>query len=184
MHVSRADPDQDCVRRVQAGDREAFRTLICAHQPVVLAYGLRALGDEARAQDLAQEVFLTFWRERDRYEHRGRLRAYLLRIARHRALASHKKRQGHLRLLEAVGRSPTPARATPLEEVQRRALRARLEAALERLPDDRAQAVRLRCVLGLSVAETAQALDVPEGTVKSRVARGLAALKEALSDVD
>ncbi|MCA9556626.1 MAG: sigma-70 family RNA polymerase sigma factor [Myxococcales bacterium] len=176
------DPDEaGLVQRAQAGDREAFSALIGRHQAAVLAYGLRALRDEARARDLAQEVFLTFWRERRRYVHRGRLLPYLLTVARNRALAQHKRTQASLRLATAVAEAPPRAPSTPLESAERRQTRARLEAALARLPDERAEAVQLRFVLGLSVAEIAEITQVAEGTVKSRIGRGLQGLREELS---
>lgn len=176
------DPDEaGLVQRAQAGDRAAFSALIGRHQAAVLAYGLRALRDEARARDLAQEVFLTFWRERRRYTHRGRLLPYLLTVARNRALAQHKRTQATLRLATAVAEAPPRAPSTPLERAERRQTRARLEAALARLPDERAEAMQLRFVLGLSVAEIAEITQVAEGTVKSRIGRGLQGLREELS---
>ena len=75
----------------------------------------------------------------------------------------------------------TWAPSTPLESAERRQTRARLEAALARLPDERAEAVQLRFVLGLSVAEIAEITQVAEGTVKSRIGRGLQGLREELS---
>ena len=175
------DPEEaSLVVRAQAGDRGAFEALVARHQAAVLAYGLRALGDEARARDLAQEVFLTLWRERRRYAHRGRLLAYLLTIARHRTLAQHKRARAQRRLQEATAAVRPPTPVGPLESAERRQARARLEAALARLPEERAEAVQLRFVLGLSVAEIASITGVPEGTVKSRIGRGLQGLREEL----
>lgn len=177
------DPEEaGLVQQAQGGDRAAFSALVARHQAAVLAYGLRALRDEARARDLAQEVFLTFWRERARYQHRGRLLPYLLCIARNRALAQGKKTQAHLRLATRLAEAPPRSPSSPLERAERQQARARLEAALTQLPEERAEAVQLRFVLGLSVAEIAELMGVAEGTVKSRIGRGLQSLREELAD--
>lgn len=168
------------VRRVRAGDRDAFGTLIRAHQSAVLRLGVAMLRDETQAADLAQEVFLTFWRERTRYRHEGRLRAYLLGIARHRALAQLKRRRSRGRLTEAVRTRPASPPPTPEADTARAQDRARLAAAIETLPEERREAVRLRFLQGLSIAEVAAVTEVPAGTVKSRIGRGLAALREVL----
>ena len=70
------------VQRVRSGDAAAFRALVRLHQGAVLRLGLSMLKEESLAAELAQEVFLSFWKERARYRHDGRLKAYLLGIAR------------------------------------------------------------------------------------------------------
>lgn len=172
--------EADVVRSACAGEREAFRALIQTHQSAVLRLGAAMLKDEARAADLAQEVFLTFWRERSRYQHRGRLRAYLLGIARNRALAQLARQRSRTRLVEIARRRPTTPVPDPELQLARAQDGSRLAEALDQLPEARREAVSLRFLHGLSVREVAEVCGVPEGTVKSRIGRGLAALREAL----
>ena len=80
------------------GDEQAFRRVVRRHQKRVLAYCLRMLGDSSHAQDTAQDVFLTLWREREKYRERGKLEFYLLGIARLRCLALLKKLRAQRRL--------------------------------------------------------------------------------------
>lgn len=169
-----------CVRRFKDGDRAAFESLLQRYQGIVLAYGLRTLKDEGLARDLAQEVFLTLWRGRDAYEHQGKLRAYLLTVARHRALAQLKRRRSVHRLKTAVQAVPSAPGPTPLQDAQRLQAKDRLQAALHVLPPDRAEVIRLRFILELPVAEIAEITGVPVGTVKSRIGRGLAGLRKEL----
>lgn len=183
--IATLDPEEArWVKAMQAGDRSAFARLIQRHQSVVLAYGHSMLGDEGLARDLCQEVLVTFWRDRGAYQHRGKLRAYLLGIARHRALAQLKRQRSRVRLRRASAELPRVPVPTPLEEVQTMQQRLRLQSAIQNLPTDRAEVIQLRFVLGLPVAEIAEIVGVPVGTVKSRIGRGLAGLRQELSYED
>ena len=161
-------------------DRERFAEVVREHQTAVLAYCARHLSDPALVRDVAQEVFVTLWRQRDRYQERGKLRAYLLTIARNRCLATGKRRSAHLRLVESIAAEPTPDAADPTEALQRQANRRRLEDALTRLRPDRAEVIRLRHVDELTPTEIAEVLGLPVGTVKSRLHRGLDDLREEM----
>ncbi len=183
--IATLDPQEArWVKAMQAGDRAAFAGLVRRHQPVILAYGLSMLGDEALARDLCQEVLVTLWRDRASYRHRGKLRAYLLTIARHRGLAQLKRQRSSDRLRRASAELPTVPVPTPLQEVQTMQQRLRLRSAIQDLPSDRAEVIQLRFVLGLPVAEIAEIVGVPVGTVKSRIGRGLAGLRQELSHED
>lgn len=183
--IATLDPEEArWVKAMQAGDRAAFARLIRQYQSVILAYGLSMLGDEALARDLCQEVLVTFWRDRGAYRHQGKLRAYLLTIARHRGLAQLKRQRSSERLQRATAELPMVPVRTPLEEVQTMQQRLRLRSAIQDLPPDRAEVIQLRFVLGLPVAEIAEIVGVPVGTVKSRIGRGLAGLRQELSHED
>ncbi len=176
----RADLDESAwVRRVQQGDREAFPLLIERHQKPVYAFCLRMLQDGALARDVAQEVFLTFWREREQYAHEGKLRSYLLTIARFRCLASLKKRRREV--LEAV--EPQSHAEDLFEGLAKRQAGARVMRALSKLEEPRASLIRMRYLDGLNIAEIAQITQLKPGTIKSRLSRGLAELRKALWDV-
>lgn len=169
------------VQRVRSGDAAAFRALVRLHQGAVLRLGLSMLKEESLAAELAQEVFLSFWKERARYRHDGRLKAYLLGIARNRALAELKRERSRARLADAARTRPVTPLPTPEIAAAEDQARESLRVALERLPADRREAVRLRFLHDLSVTEVAMLTQVPVGTAKSRIGRGLAALREVLS---
>lgn len=163
--------------RVQRGDRQAFADLIDAHQAEVLAYCTRFLGDPSAARDAAQEVFLAVWRERDRYREEGKLRHWLLRIARHRCLAETKKRRSRRALSTEVAAQP---RATSIEPLTGDA--AALAAALSTLAPKHRDLVVLRYLEDLSLADIAEITGLRTGTIKSRLHRALARLRKELSD--
>jgi RNA polymerase sigma-70 factor (ECF subfamily) len=166
-------------RGVDAGvvDRGAFAELIEVHQGEVLAYCCRFLGDPTLAADIAQEVFLTLWNERERYREQGKLRHYLLRIARHRCLAETKRRRSRRRLAERYAAEPreTTREPAPLEGPA-------LARALARLAPKHRDLVILRYLGELDLADIAAITGLKTGTVKSRLSRAVAALRKELAD--
>lgn len=163
--------DADASAALRHGDPEAFRRLVGAHQQAVLRFCRRYVGNAAAAADLCQDVFLTLWNERARYDHRGRLRGYLLGIARHRCL-DHLKRHGRLVTLEHDEREA--ARGSDASVLARQ-----LEASLHRLQPEFAEVVILRYLEELELAEIAELTGAPLGTVKSRLHRALHELRRS-----
>lgn len=184
---TRSDPDealvQALVRDIDAGFIELFQT----YQHVVFSTALRITGRWADAEDLAAESFLRAYRALSAFP-RGRLlalqpRSWLLTITynlwrnQQRAAARHPP--------------PAPFDATidppdPREDVagtcHQRETNRELSALLHMLPPDQRAAVVLRHVIGLPVAEIAQVLDRPEGTVKSDISRGVRRLRDLCPD--
>lgn len=178
-----AAADLDEARRVAAlaaGDRAAFRHIIEEHQASVVGYCARFLGDRALAGDAAQEVFLTLWQERARYDERGRLRFYLLGIARLRCLAALKRRrsQGRLAADYADERGAAPPSMPPA--VETRSLAAEIRRGLARLDPAHADLIILRHLEDLDLDEIRAVTGLRVGTIKSRLSRGLAALRREL----
>lgn len=161
------------------GDEQAFRRIVRRHQQRVLAYCLRFVGDRAHAQDLGQEVFLTLWRERKRYREEGKLEFYLLRIARLRCLAHTKKTKSMNRLQE---RAVELQRTRDFASKQSAGEDLALQAALARLSADHRDLVVLRHFEGLDLQEIRELTGLRLGTIKSRLHRGLAALRMELQD--
>lgn len=162
------------MQRVRAGDTTAFAVLIRRHQAAVVNF-FRRHGAHTEAEDVAQETFLRVWRYRLRYQPTARFTTFLFTVARH-AWADHLRRmQKRERIAERVETELLPHDATA-QHTARRRLDA--QAALNALPE------KLRCVVvmslyqGLKYEEIAAALDVPVGTVKSRMFLAMARLKE------
>ena len=170
--------DQALVARVLLGkDRRAFEQLLRRHQGMVRAQLRRLLyGDEAAADDLAQEVFLLAWRKLDQFRGEARFSTWLYRIAYSCFLQAHRKRPQPAGAVDdevELEQLPAPPQAIDLQLDLERAMR-HLSAA--------EQAVLLHCVqLDLSHEETAQVLGMPLGTVKTHAMRGKAKLRTWLA---
>lgn len=169
--------DQALVARALLGDdRRAFEQLVRRHQGMVRAQLCRLLhGDEAAADDLAQETFLLAWRKLDQFRNEARFSTWLYRIAYACFLQACRKKSwgAHHADDHAMAQLPAPSQAMDL--------RLDLARAMQHLSKAE-QAVLLHCVqLGLSHEEAAYVLAMPLGTVKTHATRGKAKLKTWLS---
>jgi RNA polymerase sigma-70 factor (ECF subfamily) len=176
--------DELTLVRAQRGEDAACRQLVGLYQRRVFALLSRLLGPSGRGaqvEDLAQETFLRAFRALAGFERAGaaRLSTWILTIATRLALDELKKRAPRLVPLDAVV-LPAPAAFDGAERSLLGGVLARAIAALG--PEQRATFL-LREVHELSTEEVAVALDVDEGTVKSRLSRAKAQLREALAEV-
>jgi len=181
--------DNHLVRRSQGGDLEAFNQLVLRYQNHVYSLCLRLLSSPAAAEDAAQDAFIAAFRGIRSF--RGGspsgtgFRAWLLRIAANACYDELRRRRSRPALsLETKGLDPPLEFAAtgenPEERVQRLDLAAHLQQALASLPFDQRLAVILRDVQGLTYEEIAEATNASLGTVKSRIARGRAHLRDFL----
>jgi RNA polymerase sigma factor (sigma-70 family) len=159
------------------GEGAAFEALVRRHERVVRGF-LARLAGAGRGDDLAQETFLTAWTKASAFTGEGRYKGWLMRIAWRTFLMDARGRGRRLPEHDGIGE---PAEQVDPGNAERDLI---VEDALGRLkPEDRA-AVVLCLVLGHSHSEAAQILEMPLGTLKTRVARGSARLLELLGDED
>jgi RNA polymerase sigma-70 factor (ECF subfamily) len=174
----RPPDERELVRRAQRGDERAFTELVRMHQEIAFRVAYLISGGEA--EDAVQEALLKAWRALGRFRPGAPFRPWLLRIvaneARNRRRAAGRRSALELR----AGRGDVSGGAAPSPEASALAgeERGRLLEALEALPEEARLALGCRYLLDLSEAETAAALDVRRGTVKSRVSRALERLRE------
>lgn len=176
--VAAATVDHALVARVLLkDDRRAFEQLVRRHQGMVRAQLRRLLhGDEAKADDLAQETFLLAWRKLDQFRGEARFSTWLYRIA-YSCFLQLRRKAAETGML-AAHPSPDPD-AAPREDFD---LRLDVARALNLLPVSE-QIVLLHVVqLGLSHEEAAYILSMPLGTVKSHARRGKTRLRALLAD--
>ena len=167
------------VRHAAHGDAAAWEPLVLAHQQAVFRLSYLLLGDPDDAEDVAQETFLRAWKYLKRFDPTRPLRPWLLSIASN--LASNRRRSAG-RYFAALTRSfrTEPVTASIEEKSSQQMQATDLWKAVQslNLPDQ--QIVYLRFFLDLSVSETAEVLQVAEGTVKSRLNRALEKLRKII----
>jgi RNA polymerase sigma factor (sigma-70 family) len=165
------------IRHAANGDAAAWEPLVLAHQEAVFRLSYLLLGDPDDAEDIAQETFLRAWNHLERFDTTRPLRPWLLSIASN--LASNRRRSAG-RYLSALARAfrNEPASSPSIEEKSTQHMQAsHLWKAVQTLSVPDQQIVYLRYFLDLSVAETAEVLNVAKGTVKSRLSRALERLR-------
>lgn len=160
------------IRRAKRGDRFAFGLLAEQHQAKLFTLAARQLGSHSDAADAVQETLLRAWLALPRFRGEAQLSTWLYRIALN---AIHDQR-ARLRPADELPESLDD----PHDRLTQAELSGDLQRALDALEPDFRAAVVLVDVLGASYAEAAQALEVAEGTVKSRVFRGRRELARTL----
>jgi RNA polymerase sigma-70 factor (ECF subfamily) len=180
--VGGTDPDGDLVAAARAGDRGALEKLLTSHQPRLWAVCRRLTGSDADADDAAQEALISIVRALPRFDGRSRFGTWTYRIAVNASLDELRRRRRRAEPgLPGDGDDrgrPEPVATTAAPEDA--ALTADVDAALRRLPPEFRAPVVLRDLCGLDYAEIAEVLELPPGTVRSRISRGRAALAPLL----
>jgi RNA polymerase sigma-70 factor (ECF subfamily) len=170
--------EADLVNRARQGDQAAWSALVQEHQEALFRLAYLLVGDADEAQDIAQEAFIRAYRQWHRFDSARPLRPWLLRITVNLA-RNHQRGAGRYwaalrRLVQSEGgESPDRAEHESWQHMEARAL----WQAVKQLDGKDQQVVYLRYFLDLPVDEIAATLDLPAGTVKSRLHRALARLR-------
>ncbi|WP_334144587.1 RNA polymerase sigma factor [Rhabdothermincola sp.] len=165
----------------QAGDRDALEALLRRHHDRIHALCRRLTGHDADALDATQEALLAIVRGLDRFDGRAAFTTWSYRVATNTCLDELRRRR----------RRPEPAPSDPAADDPAvpsfdhvLSERLAIDEALATLASEFRAAVVLRDLLGLDYATIGEVLDIPPGTVRSRIARGRAALADQLGNLD
>jgi RNA polymerase sigma-70 factor, ECF subfamily len=167
-----ARSDTELVVAINSGDAAAFDVLYFRHRDWVAGLAYRFTGDSDAALDVMQETFLYLLNKFPGFRLTANLKTFLYPAVRHLSLAARRK---------ALRYQATPADMDQLEQASARseavAAMDDLEVVLAALPEEQREVLRLRFVDGLSLAEIAEAMNIPLGTVKSRLHNALETLR-------
>jgi RNA polymerase sigma factor (sigma-70 family) len=178
------EEEQRLVDAARAGDRVAYGRLLERHQEVAFRAAYLVAGSAAEAEDATQEAAVKAWLALDRFRPGAPFRPWLVRIAVNEASNRRRGTGRRAGLALRLSNQPPAAPVAPSAEDQALAAadRARLVAALEELREDDQLVIAARYLLELSEAETATALGLRRGTVKSRLSRALDRLRVRLEE--
>ncbi|MCC6743054.1 MAG: sigma-70 family RNA polymerase sigma factor [Acidobacteria bacterium] len=193
--VGSNQPDAKLVTRLQDGDRLAYELLVSEYQPLVYGLAYRLLGDVEESRDIAQETFLKAWRHIGTFRGECTLKTWLYRltlnqVSNHRRWWRRRRRQDTVSLDEThvtsgitISDRLTSSESSPEQNALGRERQRLLLVALDGLKPDYKVAVVLRDIEDLNYDEIALALELPLGTVKSRIARGRDELRKRLQNM-
>jgi len=176
--------DRDLVRRVVAGDEEAFRTLFRRHAPLAKGLAFRMVRQPFIAEEIVQEAFLALWRNPNAFqEDRGSFRAWLMSTVHHRAVDAVRREEAQRRR----GREMDPGSMTEsdvgqavVDEADLKESRVKVRAALGEIPDNQRRVLEMMYFEGKTQTMIAAELGLPLGTVKSRTLLGMRRLRAML----
>ena len=174
--------DEELLGLVDERNAEAFELLYDRHSRVAYSLALRVLGDRSSADDVVQDAFLAVWRRAATYAPaRGSVRSWLLSIVHNRAIDRVRTSMAVARRRQAL--EAEAARVTVPDTAEggiSRAMGESVRADLADLPEEQAAVLKLAYYGGFTHSEIAQCLELPIGTVKSRIRLGLNGLRERM----
>jgi RNA polymerase sigma-70 factor (ECF subfamily) len=178
-----ATAGEDLIRRMSAGDRDAFTRFYDRYSPLVFPLILRIVRDRADAADVLQDVFWEAWQGAGSYDsRRGTPEAWMIMRARTRAIDRIRavRRRGETFVAPVdEGLTPAPPEAGG-DAAERAEDRGIVRSALDALPPPQREAIELAYYAGLTQTEIAERLQQPLGTVKTRIRLGLERLRDVV----
>ena len=182
---SDGDPDRELLQRVGRGDQAAFAELYDAMAPLVHGVVLRVVRDPSQTEEVVQEVFVELWRIAPRFDaQRGTVPSWVATIAHRRAVDRVRSEQAARNRTERemgkVDRAHDSVSETVIDADHTDFERRRVRRALDRLTSMQRQAVELAYFGGYTYREVAVLLEVPEGTIKTRIRDGMIRLRDEL----
>jgi len=176
----------ELVRRAQAGDTDAFATLVTEHQRFVYNLAWRTLGDAREAEDMAQEAFVRAWLALPNFRGQAQFRTWLYRIVTNLCCNRLPRLRRELIMIgeDSVADVPEESSADMTSAVEAEERRAFLHRQIEALPENYRLLVTLRFQQELPYEEIASILNLPLGTVKAGLFRARARLRQALRDYE
>lgn len=170
--------DDDFIEPAKRGDTAAFHHLVTIYHPLIWRMACALLADATLAEDACQEIWIDVWRGLTSFTVGHAFRPWLLTIAAHRC---HKLLRQRYQAPESFATTVIPDiadPATPLAAIFQSETRQELYRAITLLPREQQQVITLRYFADLELAEIAAVLNIPVGTVKSRMHRAIATLRQ------
>jgi len=175
--------DEEIVARVRSGETQLFELIMRRHNRRIYRAARAIVRDDGEAEDVMQDAYVRAYAHLREFEGRALFSTWLTRIAVHEALARRRRGQRFRPIEDQTQETqsmPTGSHFSPEQQASDRETRAVLEKAIDALPDEFRSVFVLRAVEGMTGAETAESLGIPEETVKTRLFRARARLQETL----
>lgn len=168
------------LQRIAAGDPDAVQQCIDEYGGLVWSVARRLLGNHSEAEDAVQDAFIELWKSAERYDPKlSSEKSFVVMVARRRIIDRLRKATRRIDTASVEDDIHEPASSEHVR-IERGAEAAMAAEALETLNPDRRQVLELSIYQGMSHSEIAAAIDMPLGTVKSHITRGLAAVRDIL----
>ena len=169
------------IAQIQAGDRQAFERLLDTYETRVYRLALRYTGTPSDAEDVTQEIFLGVYKSLGKFRGESTLATWIYRVALNHCLEFRRKRKlDSVPYDEELTLATRDWRDSPEQSANKGELSDRVEAALQCLSPQHREVILLHELQGLTYQEAASVLNVPVGTVKSRLSNAFRKLRDLL----
>ena len=165
--------DEALIGATARADRQAFRELYERHADRVYHFALSLVRSDPLAEEVLQETMLAVWKQANRFRGASKVTTWMLGIARNQAYALLRREARGARTPEATQTDPDPSETVEIG--------VRVQSAMERLSSEHREALHLVFYEEMGLAEAAEVLGIPEGTMKSRLFYARKALSKELS---
>ena len=187
---SNTTPEAELISRAAGGDGVAFEAIMRRHNQLLFRTARSIVQNDAEAEDVVQDAYLRAWRALGNYRAESKLSTWLVRITTNEALGRLRRKSAQIIPLEAA-MTPHESEArtaltdeperSPEQSMMRVQMRKLLEARIDLLPEAFRTVFMLRAIEEMSVEEIAEALEIPEATVRTRFFRARSLLRESLA---
>lgn len=168
--------DIDLMRRIKRREQAALTALYARYGGPVYSFALRVLQNTAQAEEITQDIFLRVWERADQWDPtKGKLSSWLLTMTRYAAIDHIRRENRHPRLAEPELDDLPQIAANPDGDIAEGRI---LRNLIQQLPSDQGQLIQLAFFGGMSHSELAETLQLPLGTVKTRIRLGLQKLRD------
>ncbi len=172
---------ENIIARARRGDADAFEQLVVAYRDQVFRLALRMCGNEADADEVAQEAFLSAWKALPNFRGDSRFSTWLYQLTSHAAIDLMRREKRQIAAADITEVSAADPAPSPQQQAEQSEQREIVRDAILQLAPEQREVVVLRFMEELSYEEIGAVLKLPSGTVKSRLNRAKAQLKEILS---
>lgn len=177
------------IKKVKKGDQQAFAELVDRYKNGVFAICFRMVGNTQEAEDLSQEAFIRAYNHIDQYDHERKFSTWLFRIATNLSIDFLRRRKTSVSLDTVVPGTEGLSLNTilpdngelPDEQMVRRENEEMVQSEIKKLPEKYRSAVVLKYIEDLSLKEISDIMDIPVGTVKTRIHRGREMLRKNMT---
>lgn len=169
------------IARARRGDADAFEQLVVAYREQVFRLALRMCGSEADADEVAQEAFLSAWKALPNFRGESQFSTWLYQLTTHAAIDLMRREKRQIAAADITEVSAADPAPSPQQQAEQSEQREIVRDAILQLAPEQREVVVLRFMEELSYEEIGAVLKLPPGTVKSRLNRAKAQLKEILS---
>ena len=175
-------PDEELINRARTGEQQAMLVLYDRYAGLVYSVAFKILRNRSDAEELTQDIFIRLWQKENYQSKRGSLKSFLGLLTRHRAIDRLRQRNTSQNVFEKMQQSlyENSRSSFALEELESQERQEKLKKALSFLPQEQRQLLIMNFFEGSSQREIAKKLNLPVGTVKSRIRSAFIKLKRIL----